>query len=195
MSRGKVAVLGRSRSAGHDRNGARGERRRAGGQDEFAKDLAGELGVTQSRVESALRDVAAKQQGEQTRAFAESLAAQLDGVSADHIVEILDEQQRKLAEQIKSGLPPAPETGERPDPEDSPLVAALAEGLGKSKSEIVAALEAAGKAGAPAHRGRMPMGAPPPGMPAPGGMPMPGGAPLPGGPGGVPGPGGPGTTG
>jgi hypothetical protein len=195
MSRGKVAILvaaGALASTGTalaaSGGGPVGEAF-GGKQDEFAKDLAGELGVSQSRVESALRDVAAKQQSEQTRSFAESLAAQLDGVSADQVVAILGEQRQKLSEQVKSGPPPAPERRERPDPEDSPLVAALAEGLGKSRSEIAAALEAAGRAGASAHRGQLPVGPPPPGMPAPGGVP------LPGGPGGVPGPGGPGATG
>ncbi len=143
------------------------------GKQQFAKDLAGELGLSESRVEEALQSVAEQQRSEQTRAFAESLAAQLDGVSVDEIVSILDEQQQKLEEEMKSGPPPAPKAGERPDPADSPLVAALAEGLGKSKSEIAAALEAAGKS----QRGRG--GPPPPGMPGPGTMPGPGG---PGGP-------------
>jgi hypothetical protein len=192
MSRGKIAVLvaaGALATTGTalaaSGGGPLGEAV-GGGQDEFAKDLAGELGVSRSKVENALQDVAAKQRSEQTRAFAASLAAQLDGVSADQIVEILDEQQQKLEEEMKSGPPPAPKRGERPDPQDSPLVAALAEGLGKSRSEIAAALEAAGKAAASAHRGEMPAGPPPPGMSAPGGMPGPGG---PGGPGGPPMPG------
>jgi len=195
MSRGKVAVLvaagalattgtALAASGGGPVGDVLG-----GGQDEFAKDLAGELGVSQSKVESALQDVADQQRTERTRAFAESLAAQLDGVSVDDIVAILDEQQQKLEEEMKSGPPPAPKSGERPDPEDSPLVAALAEGLGKSKAEIAAALEAAGKAAASAHGKGMPAGPPPPGAPGPGGMP------LPGGPGGTPGPGGPGTGG
>ncbi len=146
-----------------------------GGDQQFAKDLASKLGVSQSKVENALQDVAQQRQSEQTRAFAESLAAQLDGVSVDEIVAILDEQQQKLEEQMKSGPPPAPKGGEKPKLEDSPLVAALAEGLGKSKSEIAAALEAAGKA-EPGRGGPPPPGtAPPAGMPGPGGPgPMPG---------------------
>ena len=159
------------------------------GKQQFAKDLAGELGLSESRVEEALQSVAEQQRSEQTRAFAESLAAQLDGVSVDEIVSILDEQQQKLEEEMKSGPPPAPKAGERPDPADSPLVAALAEGLGKSKSEIAAALEAAGKAAATAHGKGMPAGLRRRGCPAPGGDASPGG------PGGMPGPGGPGTGG
>ncbi len=147
-----------------------------GGQDhELAKDLAGKLGISSDKVENALQAVAAQQRSEQTHAFAENLAAQLDVVSVDDIVSILDEQQQKLEEQMKSGPPPAPKGGERPNPEDSPLVAALAEGLGKTKSEIAAALEADGKVDR--NRG----GPPPLGMPPPGGMPGPGG------PGGMPG--------
>ena len=191
-----------------------------GGHDqEFAKDLAGELGVSQSKVENALQSVAEQQRSEQTRAFAESLAAQLDGVSVDDVVAILDQQQQKLEEQMKSGPPPAPKQGARPDPEDSPLVAALAEGLGKSRSEIADALGAAGRAEFSAHRKEMiqrldqavsdgrltqaqaerirkqiengpPSGGP--GGPPPGGMAGPGG---PGGPGGMPGPGGQGGPG
>ncbi len=144
-------------------------------QHQFANDLAGKLGVSSARVENALRSVTEQQQTEQTRNFAESLAAQLDGVSADDIVAILDEEQQKLEEQMKSGPPPAPKRGEKPKLEDSPLVAALAQGLGKSKPEIAAALEAAGKADG--GRG----GPPGPGMPPPPGMPGPGGpGPLPG---------------
>ncbi len=161
MSRGKVAVLvaagalattgtALAASGGGPAGDVYG-----GGQDEFAKDLAGELGVSQSKVETALQDVADQQQAERTRDFAGSLAAQLDGVSVDDIVSILDEQQQKLSEEMKSGPPAAPKADQRANPEDGPLVAALAEGLGKSKSEIAAALDAAGKAEAATHRKEM----------------------------------------
>ena len=157
-----------------------------GGQDEFAKDLAGELEVSRSKVESALRDVAAKQRSEQTRAFAESLAAQLDGVNADQIVAILDEQQQKLEEEMKAA-DPAPKSGERPDPQDIPLVAALAKGSARAGPRSPPRSRRPARQRLPRTAGRCRRGHPRRGCPPRAGMP------LPGGPGGIPGPGGPGT--
>ncbi len=145
---------------------------------QFANHLAGELGISQSKVHQALENVQDQQRSEQTLAFAQVLAAQLDGTSVEDIVKVLDEEQGRIEEQMRSGkMPPEPKRGEKPNPEDSPLVAALADGLGKSKAEIADALVAAGRAGGPG--GLPPIGI---GVPGPGG---PGGGPGgPGGPGG-----------
>jgi hypothetical protein len=188
-------------------------------QQQFAQDLAGQLGVSESKVQNALENVEEQQRSEQTLAFAQSLAAQLDGTSVDDIVKVLDDQQQKLEQQMKSGNPPS--QAERPGGGEDPLVSALADGLGKSKSEIQDALDAAQKAEFESHKKEMLQqldqavsdgkltqdqadnirkqieNGPPSGGPGPGG---PGGPPPiglavpgPGGPGGGPGgPGGPG---
>ncbi|MFN8161665.1 MAG: hypothetical protein U0R52_11555 [Solirubrobacterales bacterium] len=120
-------------------------------QQEFAQDLAGRLGVSESKVEQALQGIEDQHRTEATREMAEGIAAQLDGVSADDVAKILEAEQAEMEAQMRSGQVPDPGTRSKTDP----LVSALADGLDLSQGEVESALTAAGKAHEEAERKEM----------------------------------------
>jgi hypothetical protein len=104
-----------------------------GPDDEFASDLADELGISADEVKSALKAVAEKEMAERRRDLAESIAAHLDGVTVDEVVSALEVADEKMRQAFDSGDPPSPDL----------FTETLSDELGVSEDEVSTALEAA----------------------------------------------------
>jgi hypothetical protein len=105
------------------------------GEAEFARDLASKLdGVSAGEVRGALREVREEHHAEHRREMAAGLAAELDVSRAD-VEAALEKVERQFERRFEEGRPPRPRA----------FLGTLAEELGKTRSEVRKAFEAAAR--------------------------------------------------